>query len=293
MQLLTHTCPQCGTVLQYREAAAELPFRCPSCGREDLLPPGPPTEQPIVRDELEEAVEREKKAGRERKRWRRVRLSLTVLYCAGWADLVVVSGGLLAFLHVWFAGLLGGPGAGTGPGALGVIGLLLGGIDLLALAGLWFCRQGPRSAGLQPWLAAQVAVAVPRHLSCFGGSVLLLFLGLPPWPSVPRVLVAVGGVLFLLQMMLQVLLLRAVAHALCCSWLLRRLHNWLFFLATVAGVAAIMLALWPANTAPPEGSEWLGVVALGGFGLMTAALTWLLVAWRVWLLYLTRLVIEA
>jgi hypothetical protein len=271
-----------------------MPFKCPICGHEGLLPTPPPKEHELVRQDLDEAAAQAKKASRERKRWRRVRLGLTILCGGSWVTLVAATIGLFCYLLAWFGSMLGWTDVPTGPALLSVMGIVFGLIDLGALAGYFYIWRGPRSARLKSWVLAHLAVALPRNLGCFGTSLAILLLGLAPGTLGWRLVVGATGVLFLVQWVVHMLFLREVAHAQCAAWLMRHIHNWLCLLLGTCVVGAIMLACWPTTGAPPaNGTEWINAVYLGVVGLLTAALSWACFLYYVWILLLVRSVAQA
>jgi hypothetical protein len=275
MQLLTHPCAECGTLLQYRAASGEMPYKCPICGREAFLPPTPRPEDEIVKKQLDAAAAALEKVRKVRKRWRRMRRGLTVLcFCAA-ASLLVVSVGLVGYIHIWLSGLWAWPDSGSGAGFLAVIGLLLGLIDLVSYFAYPFFRQAPRSAGLRPLIKANVAFGVLRNLACLGNGLAVLAFGLAPGTAGARIALVLAGVLFLVQWTLQGLLLRALAHAKCSAYLLRKLHDFLFLLGCNVLVGAVMLASWPKGGPPPAITDWPVTMMASFLGLMSAILTWL------------------
>jgi hypothetical protein len=289
METLTHSCPQCGTLLQYRAASEELPFQCPACGAEDLLPRLPRPEDAILQEQLEDIARRQKQAKSERKQWQRVRLGLGVLCVCGWPAFMVLSVGLLGFVDHWLGRLWAWSNARPDAEFLAIIGLALALFDVLSLAGYRYCLQGPPSAGLRPWIRVTLAVAALRNLACVGSGVLVLAFGLAPAAPGPRLVVAAAGGLFLAQWVAQMLLVRAVAHALHCAWLMRRIHNWLFLLLGNLVVGGIVWLAWPAQgPAPSAGLDWLGATLWSVFGLAATALAWLCCAWQLRILHVVR-----
>jgi hypothetical protein len=287
---LQHTCPHCAAVLQYQASSGGLPFKCPTCRQVSQLPPPPRAEDGVLHQQFDEAADRLKKVAKERKRWRRVRVGLTVLYGCAWARLAVVSCGLLGFLIAWFGSLLGRSDTPQGPVLLGVIGLLLGTVDAVALVGYHICRQAPRSAGIHKWVQANSIVAGLCAFSCLASGILVLLSGFPPGEPAPRLAVGLAGTLFLAQWVLHILFLGKVAHAHCCVRLVRQSYHWLFLLAATLLACVILPPLWPlGRNAGLLGAGWVDAVMVCFLGLGAAVLTWLCVAWHVRLLHLLRL----
>jgi hypothetical protein len=293
MEQLTHPCPQCGTALQYLAAMGEMPFKCPTCGNEALLPPTPRPEDQIIKQQFDEAAQRLKDARKDRRRWRRVRIGMAVLCGCGWATMPVVTAGLIGFLDVWLSRVWGWSGPAADTDFLAVIGMLLVLIDVCSLAGYRYCWQGPRSAGLRPPIKALLAVTVVRGLVWLTGAILLLASVLAPGTIETRIVLGAAGILFFAEWVTKLLFLEAVAHANSSAWLMRRLFNWLFMLIVTVIVASVMLASFPpGGPAPSTGQDWVAAMMLSFLGLLSAVMTWICFAWHLRLMHLLRAVIE-
>jgi predicted RNA-binding Zn-ribbon protein involved in translation (DUF1610 family) len=293
MDHLTHPCPTCGTVLQYRAESGSMLFKCPTCGGESLLPPPPREEDRIIQEQFDEAADRLRQQKRERKQWRRVRLGLGVICAGSWATTAVISIGLVGFIHTWLAQTWAWPGTGSGTTMLAIIGILLGTTDPISIVGYWFCRQGPKSPELQMWVRANMAISTLTDIACVGTGIAMLVFALSLESVGTRLAVAAVCVLFLAQCIYQALLLRAVAHAQCSPWLKRKLQDWLCCLAGVVVMAAVILPSWPGGGAAPwSAAEWFGAMLLSFMGLFATIVTWLCFAWRLRILHILRAIIQ-
>jgi hypothetical protein len=271
----------------------EMPFKCPTCGNEALLPPTPRAEDQIIKEQLDEAAERLKQARKDRRRWRPVRIGLAVLCGCGWATMPVVTVGLVGFLDVWLSRVWDWSGPAAGAEFLAVIAMLLALIDLCSLVSYRFCWQGPRPAGLRPGIKALLAVTVVRSLVWLTGGILLLAGVLALGTTEARIVLGAAGILFFAEWVTKLMYLQTVAHANSSAWLMRRMFNWLFMLIVTVIVACVMLASFPpAGPAPSTGADWLGAMMLSFLGLLSAGMTWICFAWHLRLMHLLRAVIE-
>jgi hypothetical protein len=291
-ELLTHTCAQCGMVVQFNPSGAGLLFKCPGCGAKGELP-APRPEDVIVQQQLDEVARQQKKDRQKRQRWRKIRRGLTVLGFSALVDLAAVSIGLLAFAHSWLSWLYDWPLGGASAAVAGSIALALGVANGAALVGYRLAGAGTRSTPLQPWLLAALAAGVGRSLGCLVGGMVLILFGETHGGWGLRVGVLLSGVGLAAQWVAQIVFLRAVARALSCTWLMRSASN-LLFLVGGTFFAGGVLVLWRplASAGTTSGEDWILRLLFASAGLLVTISTWFCFAWSLRIVHAVRNAIE-
>jgi hypothetical protein len=257
-------------------------------------PPALPVAEELVSGRILDEPERRQR----KKAWRQVQRGLTVILLA-WTVLTLLGTFLLVGLAYQFVHVLGSGGPPLPLAVPGVLGVVVVVVEFAALRGYGLCLGAPPEERLRDWIWVAMGVTVARNCACLGASVLFLMPGAVSDRTLVLTTVLAAG-LFMGQLFVTSLMLRAIAYAQKSHWILRMVWNSVYInLATLLGWSFLFCLLFvvvgPSAAAGPMTGEYDSVIArlIGGCGgLVLSGALFLCLLWHLRVLYHLRNTIE-